>query len=334
MEDRKKSILGRVGLSRFLQLRINTYVIRFLPLFLSRAYLCLLGLIYYSLNGNERQVIEDSISAVLRGKHDLSEIRKITNRTIKGIFTHYHEKLLTAYADHNWLYSFINTSVRLKNQSVLDRALAEGRGVILITGHFGAVEFLPVILALKKYSAAMIVRFKTQRLKKALLDRAGQHDFRILDAEEPNVSFSALKCLKENRILITECDEFDAWRPHQEKTTALFGMRSPLDRTLDALHKKYKSPVVFAALKRGWNDTYALEFHDLNQAPTEGYSITERALSMLENYVYTYPEQWYQWKAAGLYLGLQLERGITQDNGINSSGFIPSTHPVFVASQA
>ncbi|MDP2799312.1 MAG: hypothetical protein Q8O60_05445, partial [Deltaproteobacteria bacterium] len=115
--------------------------------------------------------------------------------------------------------------------------------------------------------------------------------------------------------------------------------------------RKYQSPVIFALLKRGWNGTYVLKFHDVTegkettclradlsagaaQAGTHrqerGFSIAERALSILENYVYTYPEQWYQWKQAGLFLKMQ---GVMeQSDEVGSTGYFSSPHPVFVSS--
>lgn len=336
MKGRGRCLFGKVGLSRFLQWRVNTYIVRFLPLVISRAYLCLLGYIYYLFNNEEKKIIEDAIGAILRKRHDIEEIKRITVLAIKGIFTHYHEKLLMAYADYKRLRSFVFQNIQMRNQELLDVALKKGRGVILVTGHFGAVEFMPVTLALRQYPLAMIARFKTKKLKKALLERAKPYGVRLLDADSGNISFAALGALKENRVLITECDEFSTWKPHKNKTAVLFGFTSPVDRTLDALQRKYRSPVIFALLKRGWNGTYVLEFHDVTEGreAKQGSSIAERALAILENYVYTYPEQWYQWKTAGLFLRPQLQAAMEQSNEVGSAGHLSFPHPIPVSSQA
>ncbi|MDD5450743.1 MAG: lysophospholipid acyltransferase family protein [Desulfovibrionales bacterium] len=333
MKGTGKHIFGKVGLSRFLQSRINTYIVRFLPLAISRAYLCFLGGIYYALNKGERKVIENTIAAILGGRCHPKEIKRITELAIKGIFTHYHEKLLMAYANYKWLRSFVFQNTRLRNQELLDAALKKGRGVILVTGHFGAVELMPLTLALRNYPSTMTVRFKTRRLKKALLERAVPYGVRLLDANAENIMFAAFSTLKENRILITECDEFESWRPHKDKSTEFLGVTSPVDRSLDALQRKYQSPVIFTLLKRGWNGSYVLEFQDVteDEETKQGLSIAERALSILENYIYTYPEQWYQWKQVGLFLRMQ---GVMeQSNEVGSAGHLSSPHPVFASSQ-
>lgn len=335
MKGTGKRIFGKVGLSRFLQWRVNTYIVRFLPLALSRAYLCFLGCIYYALNKGEQKVIGNTIAAIFKGRYHPKEIKRITELAIKGIFTHYHEKLLMAYANFKWLRSFVFQNTRLRNQELLDAALKKGRGVILVTGHFGAVELIPLTLALRNYPLTMIVRFKTKRLKKASLERAAPYGVRLLDAGTENITFAAFSTLKENKIFITECDEFESWRPHKDRSTDFLGITSPVDRTLDALQRKYQSPVIFALLKRGWNSTYVLEFHNVTEGKEtkQNLSIAERALSILENYIYTYPEQWYQWKQAGLFLRPLLQGAMGQTNEIKGIGHLSSPHPVFVPSQ-
>jgi len=335
MKEKGKRIFGKIGLSRFLQWRINTYIVRFFPLALSQAYLCFLGCIYYALNKGERKVIENTIAAIFKGRCHPKEIKRTTELAIKGIFTHYHEKLLMAYANYKWLRSFVFKNIRLSNQELLDAALKKGRGVILVTGHFGAVEFMPLTLALHNYPLTMIVRFKTRRLKKALLERARPCGVRLLDAGTENITFAALRTLKENRILLTECDEFEAWRPHKDRSTEFLGVTSPADRSLDALQKKYQSPVIFVLLKRGWNGTYIMEFHDVaeDKETKQGFSIAERALPILGNYIYTYPEQWYQWKQAGLFLRPLLQGVMGETDEVKGTGHLSSPHPVFVPGQ-
>ncbi|MDQ7837274.1 MAG: lysophospholipid acyltransferase family protein [Thermodesulfobacteriota bacterium] len=335
MKGTGKRIFGKVGLSRFLQWRINTYIVRFLPLALSRAYLCFLGCIYYALNKGERKAIENTIAAIFEGRCHPKEIERTIELTIKGIFTHYHEKLLMPYSNYKWLRSFIFQNIRLRNQGLLDAALKKGRGVILVTGHFGAVEFMPATLALRNYPLAMIVRFKTRRLKEATLELTRQHGVQVLDPDSENISFATLRTLKENRILLTECDEFEAWRPHKDRSIEFLGVTLPVDRTLDALQRKYQSPVIFALLKRGWNGTYVLEFHDVTKdnETKQGFSIAERALSVLENYIYTYPEQWYQWKQAGLFLRPLLQGVMGETDEVKGAGHLSSPHPVFVPGQ-
>ncbi len=299
----------KVGLSHFLQWRFNTMLMRWLPRMIVRVYLGLLGRIYFFFNREEKEQIRRNLSAVVRRLPTKQPTDLIIRRTFQGIYAHYHEKLLIAYAHFGRVCRFLLKRVELEGQHLLDETLSRGKGVILVTGHFGAVEFLPLFLALKGYSVTMVVRFKTERLKRALNHRAAAKGITLLDANAgEKVIFSALQALKSNQVLITECDEFDAWRPYRNRSTRFLGCSSPLDRTLDLLQRRYNSPVIMGFVCRARGNRYGLKLHSLNGAShqSQAVSISHRALEILERYICVAPHQWYQWKQVRSILGTNL----------------------------
>jgi KDO2-lipid IV(A) lauroyltransferase len=305
-------LVGRIGLSRFLQWRPNAMLMRYLPLRIGRAYIGLLGRAYFFINRSERDEIKRNLTAVVGRMPGRDSIDLITRRTFYGFFAHYHEKLLTAYANYHKVCHFIESRMVLEGQQLLDQALAQGRGAILVPAHFGAVEFLPTYLALNGYRVTMVVRFKTERLKRALSQRAARLGITLLDATEgEGVIFSACQSLKSNQILITECDEFLSWRPDRHRQTSFLGCYCPLDRTLDILQRRYDSPVIMGLVRRLRNYHYGLELHSLNALNESKHvfaneSIAQRALETLQWYICLAPEQWYQWKQVHLVLGTKL----------------------------
>jgi KDO2-lipid IV(A) lauroyltransferase len=284
-------------------------LMRYLPLRIGRAYIGLLGRAYFFINRSESDEIKRNLTAVIGRMSGRDSIDLVTRRTFRGVFSHYHEKLLTAYAKYHKVCHFIENRVVLKGQQLLDQALAQGRGAILVTAHFGAVEFLPTCLALNGYKVTMVVRFKTERLKRALSQRAARLGITLLDASEgEGVIFSACQSLKANQILITECDEFLSWRPNRCRQTSFLGCYCPLDRTLDILQRRYNSPVIMGLVCRLRNYHYGLELHSLNgsKQALANEGIAERALEALQWYICLAPEQWYQWKQVHLVLGTKL----------------------------
>jgi lauroyl/myristoyl acyltransferase len=269
----------------------------------------LLGRAYFFFNCEERDEIKRNLSAVIRRMPRTDSVDLITRRTFRGVFSHYHEKLLTAYSNYHKVCRFIKSRVAFEEKHLLDQALALGRGVILVTAHFGAVEFLPTALALNGYRVTMVVRFKTERLKRALSQRAARLGITLLDASEgEGVIFSAFQALKANQILITECDEFVAWRPHPHRQTSFLGCYCPLDRTLDMLQRRHNSPVIMGLVCRSNNYRYGLKLHALRGSNHEltNTSISQRALETLQWYICLAPEQWYQWKHVCIALGTKL----------------------------
>ena len=306
MKRALKRSVGRVGLSRFLQWRFNTILMRWLPRTLVRAYLGLLGRIYFFFSSEEKEQIKRNLSAVIRRFPKKQPVDLIIRRTFRGIYAHYHEKLLIAFAHFGKVCRFLLKHVEFEGKHLIDEPLSQGKGVILVTGHFGAVEFLPLFLALKGYPVTMVVRFKTPRLKRALVRRGSSVGITLLDANAgEKVIFNALQALKSNQILITECDEFKAWRPYRDRSTQFLGCSSPLDRTLDLFHRRHHSPVIFGLVCRLKRNRYKLRLHSLvdEAQNAQATTISHRALRVLEQYIYMAPHQWYQWKQVRTVLG-------------------------------
>jgi KDO2-lipid IV(A) lauroyltransferase len=319
-----------IGLSRFLQTRLNVCLMRWLPFALSRAYVNVVGRLYYAVNPGERNEISDNLCAVLGHLLSGYSVHQTVRRAFRGIFAHYHEKLVTAYARVEKVYRFVQERIEFQAEDLLVDALSRGRGVILVTAHFGGIEFMPVILALKGYRVTMVARFRTEHLKQALVPRGDDLGIKLLDAGNGDgVLFKALESLRENRILITQCDEFEAWRPAQKKWVAFLGCSCPRDRTLELLHRRYRSPVIMALNRRVTGTRYRLELNDLT-APEHGSGsedIQQRALRILEQDIYEAPEQWYQWKNIRMILGTQIfaEKGLVFASEESTSLRIPDS---------
>jgi len=297
-----------LSVSKFFQLKFNCYLLRFLPFFISRWYIIFIGKLYYLFNKKESNLIRQTIKRVLNRKNDPWIIKVKIKDTFKGIFDHYHEKLFIAYSHFPRLLRFLHNQIRLVGAEALDKALQTGQGVILVTGHYGAVEMLPGALAVKGYPTAMICRFQTSRLRQSLNARAERVGLELIDADEGNILLSALRVLKQGRILITECDEFDEWRDDHNRSTYFLNTRLPYDRSLDLLRKRTGASVVTALVHREGKRRYAMNLRLVaNGASGNPPSVSQECLAILEQAIDTNPEQWYQWKKLGKIIKSRLE---------------------------
>jgi Kdo2-lipid IVA lauroyltransferase/acyltransferase len=299
------SLRRNLNLSKFLQMRLNSWLIRFLPFFLSRYYLIVLGRLYYYLNRKERNLINKTITFVLGKSLTRKELRRARSDTFKGIFDHYHEKLYLAYTPFKKIRKFFAKKMQFEGEAALQEALVQGKGAILATGHFGAVEFLPAALALKGYKVAIICRFQTSRLRDSLVERAKQVDLEVIDSDKGNCLLTAIKALKQGRIIITESDEFDEWRAKDDHQISFLGARLDYDRALDVLSKRSGSPVVSALVSRTGKG-YTLHLTAVPQQQPAGMKIGEQCLEILEEMCEALPTQWYQWKKFGKMISPQL----------------------------
>ena len=306
ISSRLQSLCRSLNLSKFLQMRLNSWLIRFLPFFLSRYFLCVLGRLYYYFNRKERDLINKTITFVLGRSLSPRELRRARRAIFRGIFDHYHEKLYLAYTPFKRVRKFFANKMQFEGEAALQEALAQGKGAILATGHFGAVEFLPAALAFKGYKVAIICRFQTSRLRDSLVERAQQVDLQVIDSDKGNCLLAAIKALKQGRIIITESDEFDEWKAKDDHQISFLGATLDYDRALDVLQKRSGSPVVSALVSRTGKG-YTLNLAAVPHQQVDGKKVGEKCLEILADKCEMLPTQWYQWKKFGKMISPQLQ---------------------------
>ena len=300
-----KQRLQLKDLSSFLQLSWNTWIFGALPAWLSRVYLGLLGMLYFNLAGKETGAIKRALGHCLPGK----DPNKSWSHIRSGIIDHYHEKLYLAFKSFKTIRNNCLKRVKITNREILDQAVAQGRGVLLITGHYGALEFMPGALAFRGYPLSVMVHCKTPRLRRILEERSAAAGTELMDPKSGEVFFTAVDHLKRGRVLITQCDEISMWKPYKNKTTQFLGLTVPLDRSMDLLARKSKAEVVLALVHRRGRRRYELEFLRPQEHPAAaGQSqVSVQCLSVLSEYILKQPNQWYEWKKLDQFLPAQVE---------------------------
>jgi KDO2-lipid IV(A) lauroyltransferase len=290
-----------IKLSHLLQSRFNIFIYLTLGWGLARFYISFLGRLYYIFNKKEKEIISNAISDVAGRIRREIDLKEVTGRVFQGIFSHYYEKMFIAFEDKDKAARFLNDNISKGDLVVIRNSLLEGRGVIVITGHYGAIEYIPTLLAVNGFDISMIARFKTGQLKKRVFSQAEKYRIRLIDADNTgNVLNTAIKELKENRVLVTQCDEIEEWRPSEKEMTFFLGQLTGLDRTINIIHKRTGAEVIFGVIHRYSLSEYRLIVHSyedmvkmLDGIPLS--TVGETVLKVLEQYIYRYPEQWYQW---------------------------------------
>lgn len=286
------------NLSRFFQSPLNAAIFSRFPAGILRLYVRTLGRVYFSKKPREwgRYLLALRETTGL-ARRDTGTASDLERRVLHGICDHYFEKMLMAYWGLRKIRPFLLNQVLLVGPDLLDNALRQGRGVILSTGHFGAVEFLPATLGLRDYPVTMVVNYKTARLKRTLEQIADVLHVELLDVAEGAVIPRALSALRRGRIFITELDAMDAWKPSADKVMSFFGRRVQLDRAVELLHRRTGAPVLLALMERVGRQRYqlVLETPQEHHAAPTGLGPDAQLLKRLEHYIYDAPDHWYIW---------------------------------------
>ena len=291
----------KVNLSSFLQWRFNIFLYLTFGWAIARVFIFFLGRLYFYFNKKEKARIENAVLEVIGGGNYEMDIRGVTKKVFSGILSHYYEKLFIAFEEPQKATEFLNENVISEDLKVLRRCLAKGNGVIIVTGHYGAIEYIPTLLAINNFPVSMIAKFKTEQLKKKVYSQAKKYNIKLIDAENTgNVMRTAIKELKQNRILVTQCDEIEEWRPSEKERISFLGRVTGLDRTINIIQKRSGADIVFGIIHRYSLSKYRLimyAYEDMLQTLNISQpSVGETVLKFLEGYIYANPEQWYQWK--------------------------------------
>jgi len=160
----------------------------------------------------------------------------------------------------------------------------------------------------------MILRYKTQKLKDSLEKRSCDFpDLHLVDLEEGNVFLTAVNALKNGRILITECDEFDAWRPSKHIPLNFLNQEMDGDKTLDIMRKHSGASVVSALMHRNSRKRYNLKLKTLLTDEKDKRHVSKEAMNLLNDALKDFPEQWYQWKDLGEKLKLDSRQKVDEE---------------------
>ncbi len=291
-----------MDLSRFLQSKFNMFLYTLFGWHAARVLVFFFGMLYYYFHKDEKTRIEHAVREGLGWRYKKRELPKVIRKVFRGIYSHYYEKLFIAYQAPRKAIRFMDKNISDTDLDRLHAALAKKKGVLLVTGHYGAIEFIPTFLAAKGLPVSMIAKFKTPQLKRKVYAQAEKYGIRLIDAtREGSILKSANKELRENRIVITQCDEIDEWRPSTKQTMSFLGRLTGLDRTINVIQRRTGAEVVFGVIHRHHLSKYELRIVDTTRMKfhlerSADVSTGETVLKFLERSIYSNPEQWYQWK--------------------------------------
>ncbi len=291
-----------MGLSSFLQGQANIFIYQRLGWKFAYYYTAVLGGLYFFFNRKDKRKIQKSIHTVFSARKNHAERRSITLDVFRGIILHYYEKLFNAFSSAETLRTFFNIHMKNEAMTAIEQGLSKGNGVLLVTGHFGGVEFIPGYLAAKNFPVTIIVRFSSNILRNISIQKAKEFSAKIIDVDNtPNIMKAIIENLKENRIVVTQCDEIKAWKSYKQARVSFLGKDIHLDRTVDILIKRVNPAIVFGIMHRESDHRYRLITTSWDKME-KGYlgpakmPISKVALNLLEQYIYRYPREWYQWK--------------------------------------
>ncbi len=250
--------------------------------------------------------------------HCIPYRRNVVIENIKQVFDHVltrqeQEHLAKAFYSH--LLTSIKEMIHLRflnEKQLCDRVdvvgyerllavAAEGKGVLVLTGHFGNWEFAPLggILNFKQFQGQFHFIRRTlgsKTLERILFRRYFKAGLNVIPKKDSLQQVCDV--LEKNHAVVFVLDQHASLVNRDGIAAEFFGKKAGTYRSLASLSRNTGVPVVPAAGYRLPNGRHVLEFHEpiaWQDYPTTQESIYKNTLAYnqaLERIVLANPEQW------------------------------------------
>lgn len=257
----------------------------------------LAGRLLYALVPYRRKVVMSNIDQVF--KDSLTNAQKIT--LAKAFYSHLATSMKEMLALRFMSDEVLRQSVEVRGyQNLLDVA-AGGKGVLILTGHFGSWEFAPIggIANFREFQGKFHFIRRTlnnKRLEHLLFSRYYRAGLGVIPKK--NSLQQVCNVLEQNHAVIFVLDQHASLVNRDGIAAEFFGKKAGTYRSLASFSRHTGVPVVPAAGYRLENGRHVLEFFD--PIPWKDYSNTQEAIyrntllynEALEKIIMAHPEQW------------------------------------------
>ena len=188
----------------------------------------------------------------------------------------------------------IRKYVKIEGAEHVENAIAEGNGVILITGHFGNWELLAASLSALVAPVTPIVRELRSRSLNSLVVRYRQQAGYTTIDRDTGIR-DALRCLRRNGLLGIVADVDTTVKG---VFVDFFGQPAYTPYSPIAFSLRTGAPIIPTFIVRQSDNTHLvkieapLTLERCDDKEEELVVNTQRFTSIIEEYVRTYPEQW------------------------------------------
>jgi KDO2-lipid IV(A) lauroyltransferase len=183
--------------ARYWLFRIATLVVPHIPLWIAEPLTQLGSLLIWALAGGTRRRVE----ANLRRVPSLAANPRKLRRAARGVFLHTALNYLDFFRGARMSDDELRDRWVIEGFPLFYQAMAQGRGLVLMTGHYGNWEYGVSRLGLEGYPmVAPAERLRPEKLFELFCRTREHHGLRILPADSRDTLRQLMDALKRNEI--------------------------------------------------------------------------------------------------------------------------------------
>ncbi|HTY11079.1 MAG TPA: lysophospholipid acyltransferase family protein [Bacteroidota bacterium] len=185
--------------------------------------------------------------------------------------------------------------VRMPETSVMDARLQEGKGLIMLGGHFGNWELIAIAVGLlSKHPLTIIVQRQRNKFVDAFMNK-NRTLFGNKVVEMEKAPREIISTLRNNGVVAILADQSG---PREGLFVNFFGRPASTHRGPALFSVRTGAPIIMAFIIRQPDGLYNVEFEEVETKDVGGTDeekieqITARHVAILEEYATRYPDHW------------------------------------------
>ena len=245
-----------------------------------------LGAFFYYIIPVRKEVVKKNLSIAFP-ELSKNEAEKLAKRNYVHILKTFFDTFLLSSVSKEEVTEIL----KIGNIRLLREEFEKGGGVVLLTGHFGNWELGAVGIGVAMNEEINVL---TKPQRNPLVSKWMDNVRERFGNKVSNLGAGVRELFKTLRSGGMIGIVGDQRGPREGMRIKIFGKDTAVYSGFAALIAKSKAPVVIALAPREEDDSYSLEFIKMNYKPDDdAEKIAQKYMSILEEYIRNYPEQWF-----------------------------------------
>ncbi|RJO65114.1 MAG: hypothetical protein C4540_02200 [Candidatus Omnitrophota bacterium] len=276
----------------WLLLRTCSLIAKLIPGRYVYSFARIVGGLGYSFASKQRKIALEGLALAFGEGKSTRQVEKIAKDCFIGIAKSGIE--LVYLPDKPEL---VASRVRLEGREHLEKALSKGKGVILVSAHFGNFPLMLLRLSLEGYKTGAIMRpMKDNRVEKFFMRMRDEYKIKtIYSIPRKACVLNSLKSLRANELLFIPLDQnFGTGGVFVN----FFGRKAATATGPIVLAQRTQAAVVPCFIIREKDDSHRIIFEpplELTQKANDQEPMTlhiQRITDIIESYIRQYPAEW------------------------------------------
>jgi Kdo2-lipid IVA lauroyltransferase/acyltransferase len=291
--DSKKILKGLGRFIGWLMLVVCSLITRVLPMRYVYAFARGLASLGYRVAGKHRRVALESLGIAFGQGNSASQNQKIA----RDCFTSMAKSGVEVIFLTSKPPRLLDERIRIVDSRVLDKALAKGKGVILVSAHFGNFPLMVAKLGLAGYKISAIMRhMRDKRAEKMFLARRDVFRVKTIYSQPRDICVnSAIDALRNNELVFIPLDQnFGTGGVFVD----FFGSKAATATGPVILARRTGAAILPCFIIRQPDDTHKIVFEppmELEKGPTPKETVVinvQKLTHIIESYIRRYPAEW------------------------------------------